>query len=121
MIKADLVSPIELIQGKNLIYVYQTNYDRIVQPVELSPKELLFPPLIVNNAGWTSGFFQTVYSTQINEKDYASDYGFYKSNEKKFVNEEGQPLGYEPKMWDIYALSSHWNVGKLIHKALQNS
>ncbi|MZP30341.1 hypothetical protein GTO91_11525 [Heliobacterium undosum] len=126
VIKADLASPSAFIQGQYLVFIYHTVCEKIVQPVELNPQKLLFQPLIVSKLGWTMGFYQTVYSTKVTQEDHAVDYGFYDADElnvpikniEKFVDEECQPLGYQPKLWDQYALSSYGYIGRLVHKAL---
>jgi hypothetical protein len=90
-----------------------------VVPVErLDPEQLLMFPTIVNNQGWLKGYFLTIGSTEITESDIARSYGFWHNFTRRFYNEDGIPLGFEPEFQGAYALGSYGVVGRTVKQAL---
>ena len=122
VIRTNLPSNDPLIKGWNLICIYKNMVSEPVIPVErLDPEQLLMPPEIVNNQGWLQGYFLTIGSTEITEKDIAPNYGFWDALTKQFVNVEGNPLSYEPEFQGAYALGSYGVVGRTVRQALEKN
>ncbi|WP_018130083.1 immunity 26/phosphotriesterase HocA family protein [Effusibacillus pohliae] len=103
----------------NLIYIYKNPSQQVVMPTELNPRELLIPPLIINNQGWIKGYFKTIGSMPVTNEDLAVNFGFKDFLTKQFVDELGNPLGYEPELWTDYGLGSYGVVADKIHKILK--
>ncbi len=119
VIRTNILNKDPMINGWNVIYIYNKLSKEVVLPDILDPQQLLIPPQIVNNQGWLKGYFMTVGSSQITKNDII-DYGFWDVFRKRFVNEEGTLLGYEPKIWADYGLGSYGIVGHDVQEALKN-
>ncbi len=120
VIRTEIPSKNIMVNGWNLIYVYKKVSKNIVMPDCLDVNELLIPPQIVNNQGWLKGYFQTIGSLPVTDEDKSINYGFFDFKTKKYVDEEGQPLGYKPEMWVDYGIGSYGSVAADIKAALEN-
>jgi hypothetical protein len=120
VIRTKIPSKNIMINGWNLIYVYRKISKNIVMPDYLVANDLLIPPQIVNNQGWLKGYFQTIGSLPVTEKDKSINYGFLDFKTKEYVNEEGKPLGYKPEMWTDYGIGSYGSVASDIKTSLES-
>jgi hypothetical protein len=122
VIRTNLPNEDPFIKGWNLIYIYKNMVSEPVVPVErLDPEQLLMFPTIVNNQGWLKGYFLTIGSTEITESDIARSYGFWHNFTRRFYNEDGIPLGYEPEFQGVYGLGSYGLVGRTVKQALEKN
>lgn len=122
VIRTNLPNEMEGMRGWNLIYIYKKMVQESVPSAEwLDPEQILIPPMIVNNQGWIQGYFLTLASVKVAERDFVKNYGFWDSFTKQFLDEEGKLLGYEPIIWTDYGIGSYGSVGYDVQKALMNN
>lgn len=89
------------LSGAYLIYIYRY---RVASPkpdrAELTPDNLMLPPVFINKMPWTKGYFENVDCVDIAEKDILSRYCFWDGGREIYVDEnrnefprEFQPCG----------------------------
>lgn len=118
VIRSNIPNKDPMLKGWNVIYIYKKFAKEIVILENLDPQKLLIPPQIVNNQGWLKGYFMNIGFSKVTEEDFI-EYGFWDVLQKRFVNEEGTPLGYEPKIWTDYGLGSYGIIGHDVQEALK--
>lgn len=110
-----------MINGWSLIYLYQSSSKDIETPGNLTDRELLIPPKIVNNQGWSKGYFYTIGNSPLKSADYIQNYGFWDIVTKQYVNEEGDPLSIEPEIYGDYGLGSYGSVAYDVNQAIEQN
>lgn len=78
--------------GSILIYVYRSFSEELAIPsrTELTPENLLVPPMMTNTRPWSMGYFETVTNTSLAEGDLLPTHCFRSSSGKyydEFCNE----------------------------------
>ncbi|MDD3120132.1 MAG: Imm26 family immunity protein [Candidatus Gracilibacteria bacterium] len=104
----------------NLIYIYNYVSDAIKIPEVLSSKDLLIEPRIVNNLGWSRGYFKTIGNIPVEQIDLLEDHGFYDDIKtwRRYFDEFGQEMDHVPKNTSEYTLGNYLTTGDRIFKAL---
>lgn len=110
-----------MVNGWNLIYIYKGSGINLEISDTLDDRDLLIPPQIVNNQGWLKGYFKTIGTLPITNKDNEFEYGFLDFKTKEYVDTEGKPLGYEPEMWIDYGLGSYGSVAYDVNQAIERN
>lgn len=121
VVRIKIPSSNPMVNGWNLVYIYRNPSRKMEIPKDLTSQELLIPPQIVNNQGWLKGYFQTIGSITLTDKDFVKDYGFWSFVKKQFVNEEGTPLGFQPEKYTDYGIGSYGSVSHDVKCVLEKS
>lgn len=117
--KIQLSDPI--MNGGHLVYIFSHSSSSLEMPEYLNPNNLLIPPQIINNRGWSKGYFKTVGIQQVTEEERQIDYGFLDIVSKGFVNEEGVQLKHKPTVYEDFGLGSYGTVAYKVKEALNPS
>ena len=119
VIKTNIQNDDGLYKGSNLVFVYKKWTREVTQSVEeLLPSDLLAPPIMIWNEGWTSGHFQVIYNVSVSDEELAVDYGFQHFTSKKFLDEHGKPLDHVPWYKGLYGIKNHFVLDQYIQKYL---
>lgn len=70
----------------------------------IKEKDLFIPPQIVGKEYWTRGYFFNI--DRFEEMMDISNYGFYKIGYRKFVDEYGNDLNYEPELLGTFGVAT---------------
>ncbi|RPF55479.1 immunity 26/phosphotriesterase HocA family protein [Aquisalibacillus elongatus] len=116
VIRTKLPSKNLMVEGMNLIYIYNQHSKEVDIPEELNPNKLLIPPQIVNNQGWLKGYFQTVDIQSVLEEEKNIDFGFWDIKIKGYVDEEGERLDHVPAIHEDFGIGSYGSVGYSVKK-----
>jgi len=118
-------------QGMVLVYIYEGSSTTKEIPSRLSERELLLPPKVVNQQGWSKGYFETVGNIAVTEQEKNIDFGFFSSNEpfssyheipeqlKVYYDVYGEVLLNVPKHVSFNGLVSYGYIGREIRKITQ--
>lgn len=120
VIRINLKSTDSLIKGMALIYIYDSFSSEKVVPKHFDEKELLIPPIIVNNQPWNRGYFETVDSISVSEREKNLEFGFWDLLTQEYVDIQGKKIKNKPKYCGIYGLGSYGIVGKEVQKAIES-
>lgn len=71
-----------------LIYIYRTILPECKIPDNLSPKDLLVPPIITGDSGWYHGLFQTIDHRSLRPEDVLPKHCFYDPIFKAYFDEK---------------------------------
>lgn len=119
VIRTNIYSNDPMINGMNLVYIYNKPTKEIVMPTFLNLNELLIAPNIVNFTGWSQGYFVTIGNLQVTKEELELKYGFYNVIARKYVNEEGKELNYKPTIWTDYGVGGYGIVANDVKQALK--
>jgi hypothetical protein len=117
--KIQLSDPI--MNGGHLIYIFNYSSESLVMPEYLNPNNLLIPPQIINNQGWSKGYFKTLGIQKVTDEERQIDYGFFDIVSKGYVNEEGVPMNRKPKVYGDFGLGSYGTVAYGLKEVLDPS
>lgn len=86
-----------------LIYIYNTHSPKKLPVPELHVTNLLFRPLVVNNTGWSRGYFEVVEHRELTPEDVLKVHCF--EDEGRYLDEMGRelPRRFEP--------CGYWGIG----------
>jgi hypothetical protein len=73
----------------NLVYIYDVISPNRPAPDLLSPKNLIIGPSVVNNLGWSRGYWEIIASETIHPTDVLDDHYFVR------FHGTGSPRGYD--------------------------
>jgi hypothetical protein len=120
VIKTDIQSTNPFLSGWNLVYIYNFSSSSIVEEsnLRLEVSDLLLPPVVTNNRGWSDGYFLTVANTCVSIEEQSLDYGYWDSISKTYRNEEGKLLDHQTKHVSGYGLISYGEIGRALDKFL---
>ena len=121
VIQTNIRSKDSCVNGMFLIFIYDKMSKSKCIPYDLDCSDLLSAPSIVNRLGWSRGFFETICSFPITDKEKNMSFGFWSFQKKCFVNTEGNVLTSRPKYYTDYGLSNYALVGEKIQTALQKT
>lgn len=94
--------------GAYLIYIYrQRSRTKHPHPAELTPDQLLLPPVFINRMPWTKGYFETVEQTELSSHDRLAQHCFWSAAREIHVDENRNPLPREIQPCGDWALSSY--------------
>lgn len=79
-------------------------------------EHLLIPPQIVGKEYWTRGYFYNI--DFVEEMNIVDTHGFYNVGKRKFLDEYGNDLDYEPRMLGIYGVATLSGVARKINREL---
>lgn len=80
-------------EGSNLIYIYNIrSSSKSVDYSNLTPNNLLIPPLFTSNILWSRGYAERVSNFGISEKDLLKQHCFYSPSQKTYFDEKGARL-----------------------------
>lgn len=122
VIKANMENPD--IHGHTLIFIYDICSTDKNARFNFENKELLIPPIIVNQQSWIKGYFETLYNTSVLEYEKKLDYGFLNvlkniiKEEKEYLDINGNVMDHVPQYYEMYALGSYGIVGKNVQRAI---
>ena len=104
--------------GANLVYIYRQQ-GRTGEPDldQLTPENLLVPPLFINRLPWSRGYFETVTTHSLTTEQLLPQHCFRRSN-GTYLDENGQPLNAELHPCGDWGLHSFRSVDDLISDAL---
>lgn len=117
--KIQLSDPI--MNGGHLVFIFNHLSKSLEMPKYLNPNNLLIPPQIINNQGWSKGYFKTLGIQQVNDEERQIDYGFFDIVSEGHVNEDGVPLNRKPKVYGDFGLGSYGSVAYALKKVLDSS
>jgi hypothetical protein len=118
VIKTQIQLSDPIMNGGHLIYIINHSSKTLEMPEYLNPNNLLIPPQIINNQGWSKGYFKTLGIQQVTDEERQIDFGFFDIVSKGFVNEEGVPLNRKPKVYGDFGLGSYGTVAFALKKVL---
>ena len=118
VIQTQIKSRDSLVNGMNLIFVYDKSTDNKNIPDNLSDCDFLISPVIINKLPWSRGYFETISNLCVTERERKMPFGFWNTLRKTFVNAEGITLTFKPQYWSDYGLASYAVVGEKIQAAL---
>ncbi|MBA2853958.1 hypothetical protein HNP89_001936 [Methanococcus maripaludis] len=106
-----------------VILIYKDKSSKLEMTDNLSPDNILVPPMIVNRKGWTSGYFYTVENTELTEEEKNLDYGFKYIITDCFMFHKatGEKLDHEPLILGTYGIGSYGTVAYEVTKALEKN
>ena len=106
----------------NLIYIYEGLHDSKEPIPGLCKEELLVPPIVTNRLGWSSGYFETVDSRELEEEDVLRPHCFSlgkpRGPDGMYYDEYGNRLDREYPPTGLDGLSSYVGIDARISKAL---
>lgn len=120
VIDADITDPRRApMPGSYLIYVYR-HRSTGEQPdvAELSPANLLLPPVFINKMPWTKGYFETVESAAITPADVLPSVSYWDAARSCFVDSNRNVLPAEVQPAGDWALMSYRWLDDQISDAL---
>jgi hypothetical protein len=118
VIKTQIQLSDPIMNGGHLIYIFNHSSKTLEMPEYLNPNNLLIPPQIINNQGWSKGYFKTLGIQQVTDEERQIDFGFFDIVSKGFVNEEGVRLNCKPKVYGDFGLGSYGTVSFVLKKVL---
>lgn len=121
VIQTQIQSIDSLVNGMNLIFLYDKRATDHSILEDLSDAGFLIPPVIINKLPWSRGYFETIGSVPVTERDRSMSYGFWSFLKKRFVDVQGMPLANQPQYWSDYGLASYAIVGGKIQAALSDT
>lgn len=110
-----------LMNGGHLVYIFNHSATSLEIPKYLNPNNLIIPPQIINNQGWSKGYFKTLGIQPVTDEECQIDYGYFDIVSKGYVNEEGFPLNRRPKVYGDFGLGSYGSVAYALKKVLDSS
>ena len=119
VIQTQIQSKDSFVNGMNLIFIYNKYTTDQSIPEDLNDAGFLIPPIIINNLPWSRGYFQTIGTAPVTEREKSMSYGFWSFLKKSFVDVQGVPLAYRPQYWSDYGLASYAVIGEKIQTALK--
>jgi hypothetical protein len=103
----------------NLIYVYgHRSEHKLPQPDELSPGDLLLPPLWINRLPWSRGYFETVAHWPLHEADLLAEHCFRSAAQEKYFDQYGNDLSGSVEPCGDWGLHSYRTIDDEISAAL---
>lgn len=119
VIQTHIKSRDSCVNGMNLVFIYDKCADAQIVPNDLSDRDFLISPTIINKLPWSRGYFETIGHTPVTEHERNMSYGFWSYQKQIFVDVEGIPLAYKPQYWSDYGLASYAVIGEKIQIALK--
>lgn len=120
VIKTEIESTNVFLRGWNLVHIYDHSTSKLIEPSEINliNQSLILPPVVTNNKGWIDGYFFTVGSIHVIQKDLSIDYGFWDDIKKIYRLEGGETINRVPKLITDYALVSYGGIGRALIKIM---
>ena len=104
--------------SQHLIYLYKGHVDRIDEVPDLSPKNLLLPPIATNQKPWTRGYFQRVARESLRSSDVLEKHCFYSAFRDKYYDLDGNELSDRIEPCGIWGLDSYRTIDDKLSQAL---
>lgn len=101
-----------------LIYIYRVRSSTKLPIPELSPHQLLTPPILTNRLPWNRGYFETVLHEELTENDQIKRHCFKSFFNGKYYDEFNNELDGPIEPVGIRALHSFRTIDDDISKAL---
>lgn len=103
----------------NLVYIYSDVYPSIEAVEELSPSDLLIPPLLTNNLAWSRGYFQQIPNeTVVKFPPSLPVHGFLHLRTGQTYDENGKVIDSAPADSGEFVLQSYLTIDDRISDAL---
>lgn len=116
----------------NLVYIYDAISMEKPDTKLLKPSNLLIPPIVVNNLGWSRGYWQIMISGPLSPRDFLPNHRFVRyvgtgsTDDYVIVDEYGKPVRNrlfakrdDPKKLSQSGISNFNHVDWLIRQTLQ--
>ena len=104
--------------GANLVYIYRRRTPNGEPDLnQLTPEDLLVPPLFINRLPWSRGYFETVSTRPLTPDDLLPQHCFRRFN-GTYLDENGQELNGERQPCGDWGLHSFRSADDLISDAL---
>lgn len=102
-----------------LLYIYRARSADNEPPMsELTPDNLLLPPMMTNRLGWRHGYFQTITHQDLRREDVLAQHCFKSHARGQYYDERGhQVLGPIEPVGD-WALHSYRSIDDAISEVL---
>ncbi|MDF2050601.1 immunity 26/phosphotriesterase HocA family protein [Arthrobacter sp. Cr_A7] len=107
VVAADLPSTLAPMPGSYLIYVYDhVSAAKSLAPGQLTRDCLLLPPVFINRMPWTKGYFETIGTQPLSEKDVLAQHCFRRWT-GEYLDDRGQRLPGPVEPCGDWGLSSY--------------
>ncbi|WP_349408980.1 immunity 26/phosphotriesterase HocA family protein [Pseudalkalibacillus sp. SCS-8] len=106
--------------GGTIVHIYKGVYSNYKEIPYLSSENLLLPPQIIINNGWTRGFFMNVGNSEVTNKDIPESYGFYHDFWNKSYDIEGNELEEKPKVCGSLSISNYMVIQAMLNKLYED-
>lgn len=105
--------------NSNLLYIYSVRSESQDPALdELTPGNLLIPPLFTNKKGWTKGIYKTVKNVPLAPEDRLSQHCFWSPIRQSYLDLDMQPLDEPVEPCGSWGLESYRMIDDHISDAL---
>jgi len=101
-----------------LIYIYKVRSTAKLPVPELSPDQLLLPPIMTNRLPWRRGYFETVCHQELSEKDRLQQHCFKDVITGKYFDELSNEIDWPIEPVGVWGLGSYRTIDDEVSKAL---
>lgn len=103
-----------------LIYIYQPRSRSADEIPELSPRQLLLPPILTNTLGWSRGYFQRVARRPLEAQDVLEQHCFQGGfgKQRGYFDERGRRLPGPVEPVGVTGLASYRSIDDAVSRAL---